>query len=190
MLRGKDLPVVAEHKPFSVKVQAASDTAVDSSPEVERKASSARKGKGKEVLEEVKVETPTDVRVYIDQRCPETVEWFQDRFCREGGQSSGLRLDAGGKSNTHQCEVIEEETQTRTVFNTGEQVVVFASIPDHPSDRTSTTPTDSPSTSTSAAATSNETLPPLTLLLGRPINPIARRPRPDDPLPRGMHFLL
>jgi hypothetical protein len=35
------------------------------------------------------VETPTDVRVYIDDRCPETVDWFQDKFCREGYYSRG-----------------------------------------------------------------------------------------------------
>ena len=97
MLRGKDLNVVGEDRPFNVSVQAANNSS--DSPEVEtRKGKGKEKGKGNEVVEEVRVETPTDVRVYIDQRCIETVEWFQDRFCREGGQSSGLRLDAGGMS--------------------------------------------------------------------------------------------
>lgn len=62
-----------------------------------------RKGKGKaceaqrDSPEAVEVETPTDVRVYIDDRCPETVDWFQDMFCREGRQGYGVRFDAGGE---------------------------------------------------------------------------------------------
>lgn len=51
------------------------------------------KGKGKERVE---VETPTDVRVYVDQRCPETVGWFEDTFCRDGRQGIGVRVDVGG----------------------------------------------------------------------------------------------
>lgn len=57
-----------------------------------------KKGKGKEEREVIEVETPTDVRVYIDQRCPETVEWFEDMFCREGRERVGIRIDAGGSS--------------------------------------------------------------------------------------------
>lgn len=65
-----------------------------------------RKGKGKQresptlttttTRRTVKVETPTDVRVYIDERCTDTVEWFEDRFCRRGGTDRGIELDAGG----------------------------------------------------------------------------------------------
>ena len=63
-----------------------------------------RKGKGKaseaqeSAAEAIQVETPTDVRVYIDDRCPETVDWFQDKFCREGRRGYGVRFNAGGES--------------------------------------------------------------------------------------------
>lgn len=66
-----------------------------------------RKGKGKaseaqeSLAEAIQVETPTDVRVYIDDRCPETVDWFQDKFCREGRQGYGVRFNAGGASTAH-----------------------------------------------------------------------------------------
>lgn len=55
------------------------------------------KGKGKEELEQVQVETPTDVKVYVDPRCPETRDWFEDRFCRAGCEGRGLRVDMGGE---------------------------------------------------------------------------------------------
>lgn len=66
-----------------------------------------RKGKGKasetqeSPAEAIQVETPTDVRVYIDDRCPETVDWLQDKFCREGRQGYGVRFNAGGESRAH-----------------------------------------------------------------------------------------
>ncbi|KAK4706045.1 hypothetical protein P7C70_g143, partial [Phenoliferia sp. Uapishka_3] len=67
----------------------------------------------------VEVETPTDVRVYIDERCVETVGWFERTFCRKGSEGRGVRLEVGG-----------------------EQVIIFAThpaIPKHPNESTSTT---------------------------------------------------
>ncbi|KDE08227.1 hypothetical protein MVLG_01494 [Microbotryum lychnidis-dioicae p1A1 Lamole] len=55
------------------------------------------KGKTKEQVETVIVDTPTDLRIYIDPRCPETTTWFQDTFCRAGCEGSAVRLDAGGE---------------------------------------------------------------------------------------------
>lgn len=43
------------------------------------------------------VETPTDVRVYVDERCPESVGWFERTFCVEGRQGRGVKLDVGGE---------------------------------------------------------------------------------------------
>ncbi|GAA5866723.1 hypothetical protein JCM3774_001970 [Rhodotorula dairenensis] len=120
-----------------------------------------RKGKGKAgeahrgLPEAVEVETPTDVRVYIDDRCPETVDWFQDMFCREGRQGYGVRFNAGG-----------------------EEVVIFANLPE--ANQTDVAPSSPPEASTSAST--GETLPALTLLLGRPVR--SKAPRPDDPMPR------
>ncbi|GAA5896580.1 uncharacterized protein JCM6883_006950 [Sporobolomyces salmoneus] len=175
MLRGKDLVLldsdseVEEGSSFSVEHVQSSSTTPFSSPEVERKQSAtSRKGKSKEVGKEtVKVETPTDVRVYIDQRCRETVEWFQDKFCRVGCEGNGVRLDAGG-----------------------EQIIIFAQLPSTPS---TSLAQHSPATSSSTAGPSTSTttaaeLPPLTLLLGRPFKPVVRKPRPDDPLPRESLF--
>lgn len=47
--------------------------------------------------ERVEVETPTDVRVYIDPRCPETVDWFERTFCRASRRNCGVTIDVGGK---------------------------------------------------------------------------------------------
>ncbi|GAA5986420.1 hypothetical protein JCM5350_002915 [Sporobolomyces pararoseus] len=175
MLRGKDLYLLDNNDDSSLEgsvlvqhVVRPTDSTPYSSPEIDRKKlTSTRKGKGKELVENesvLKVETPTDVRVYIDERCSETVEWFQDTFCRQGCQGRGIRLDAGG-----------------------EQIVIFAQLP-----TTTKTTTDSvPSTSsTTLEETENpaSSLPPLTLLLGRPFKPIVRKPRPDDPLPRESLF--
>ncbi|GAA5985923.1 hypothetical protein JCM11641_004829 [Rhodosporidiobolus odoratus] len=80
------------------------------------------KGKAKEEEERIEVETPTDVRIYIDERCPETVEWFQDMFCREGREGMGIKLDAGG-----------------------EEVIIFASYPPQPSEQENVDPTASTS---------------------------------------------
>ncbi|KAL8283407.1 hypothetical protein RQP46_005817 [Phenoliferia psychrophenolica] len=55
----------------------------------------------------VLVETPTDVRVYVDERCPETVSWFERTFCAKGREGRGIKLDVAG-----------------------EQVIIFASYPD------------------------------------------------------------
>ncbi|KAM0749159.1 hypothetical protein T439DRAFT_327649 [Meredithblackwellia eburnea MCA 4105] len=45
------------------------------------------------------IETPTDVRVYVDPRCPETVTWFEGRFCVEGVEDvgRGVRIEVGGE---------------------------------------------------------------------------------------------
>ena len=48
----------------------------------------------------VQVETPTDVRVYVDPRCPQTVEWFEKMFCAQGREGLGIKLDVGGESCT------------------------------------------------------------------------------------------
>lgn len=45
----------------------------------------------------VEVETPTDVRLYVDRRCAETVCWMEEMFCRAGAEGRGVRLDVGGK---------------------------------------------------------------------------------------------
>ncbi|KAM0793097.1 hypothetical protein ACM66B_000578 [Microbotryomycetes sp. NB124-2] len=45
----------------------------------------------------VEVETPTDVRVFIDPRCHDTVAWFEDMFCRQGREGLGVRLDVAGE---------------------------------------------------------------------------------------------
>ncbi|GAA5922245.1 uncharacterized protein JCM15063_003232 [Sporobolomyces koalae] len=153
MLRGKDLNLVEPDQTFVVQ-QVLEPLSTNSSPETSR-SSAVRKGKAKADPEVVKVETPTDVRVYIDERCTDTVEWFQDQFCREGCQGRGIKLDAGG-----------------------ERIVIFAQLP-----QVSTTSTNSPSTSST-----EQPLPPLTLLLGRPFKPVVRKPRPDDPLPRESLF--
>lgn len=97
MLRGAPITVKGE-----VRVRKKGE-----SPAVERKLppSGAKKGKGRakeEEVQTVEVETPTDVRVYIDERCPETVDWFEDKFCREGSEGCGIKLDAGGAfHNSH-----------------------------------------------------------------------------------------
>ncbi|GAA6007221.1 hypothetical protein JCM11491_003049 [Sporobolomyces phaffii] len=167
MLRGKDLAILDDEagEPLAVvhHVPEGRAGSATSSPEVERAQPSNRKGKARanDVRDVVKVETPTDVRVYIDERCPDTVEWFQDQFCREGCQGRGIKLDAGG-----------------------EPIIIFAQLPEPTN---VTTPSNSPSTS---AATLDEPHqpPPLTLLLGRPFKPVVRKPRPDDPLPRETLF--
>lgn len=83
--------------PIAVKSHIRVRRAGESPAAVEK---TARKGKGRakceDELETVEVETPTDVRVYVDQRCPDTVEWLEDAFCREGREGCGVILDAGG----------------------------------------------------------------------------------------------
>ncbi|GAA6047864.1 hypothetical protein JCM3770_004680 [Rhodotorula araucariae] len=146
-----------------IAVKGAVRVRTSGSPAAAEKAplsSAGRKGKvrardGLDV-EVVDVETPTDVRVYIDGRCPETVEWFEDAFCREGRDGCGVTLDAGG-----------------------EEVILFASLPNLASLAELQENVD-PAASTS----SQPPRPPLTLLLGRRARATARKPRPDDPLPR------
>ena len=48
-------------------------------------------------IESVDVEMPADVKLYIDPRCPDTIAWFEDMFCRQGRQGIGIRLDVGGQ---------------------------------------------------------------------------------------------
>lgn len=45
----------------------------------------------------IEVETPSDVRVYIDKRCPETVDWFESIYCKNKLNKIGIKLDVGGK---------------------------------------------------------------------------------------------
>ncbi|BGP04986.1 hypothetical protein JCM10049v2_000788 [Rhodotorula toruloides] len=121
MLRGAPITIKGE-----VKVRRKGE-----SPVAERKlpSSGGKKGKGKAKEEEVQiieVETPTDVRVYIDERCPETVDWLEDKFCREGSEGCGIRVDAGG-----------------------EEVILFAAYPDIAADQENVDPTASTSTAPS-----------------------------------------
>ncbi|GAA5934264.1 hypothetical protein JCM3775_006953 [Rhodotorula graminis] len=121
-----------------------------------------KKGKARardeDELELVDVEMPTDVRVYVDARCPATVEWFEDSFCREGRAGYGVTLDAGG-----------------------EEVILFAALPSLSDEQENLDPSFS-STSTPPSR------PTLTLLLGRRARATVRKPRPDDPLPRESLF--
>ncbi|BGP12962.1 hypothetical protein JCM10213v2_000879 [Rhodosporidiobolus nylandii] len=142
MLRGADVRVKGE-----VGVRRKGE---ESPPKQEK----GRKGKQKEEQETVEIETPTDVRVYVDERCVETVEWFEDMFCREGRQGMGVRLDAGG-----------------------EEVIVFASLPP-------TYPDQQENLDSAASTSAAPPRPPLMLLLGRPSRSAKRKPRPDDPMPR------
>ncbi|BGP29060.1 hypothetical protein JCM10296v2_000796 [Rhodotorula toruloides] len=121
MLRGAPVTVKGE-----VRVRRKGE-----SPVVERKlpSSGGKKGKGKakeEDVQTIEIETPTDVRVYIDQRCPETVDWFEDKFCREGSEGYGIKIDAGG-----------------------EEVILFAAYPDIEADQENADPTASTSTAPS-----------------------------------------
>lgn len=111
----------------------------------------------------VQVETPTDVRVYIDQRCPQTVEWFEKMFCVQGREGLGVKVDVGGELELH-----ARFASLLIGCCSGEESIIFASYPSIP-------PSSSPSTFK----------PPLTLLLGRPSQLATRKPRPDDPMPRG-----
>ena len=47
--------------------------------------------------EGVQVETPTDVRVYVDERCPESVSWFEKIFCVKGREGKGVKVDVAGE---------------------------------------------------------------------------------------------
>lgn len=55
-------------------------------------------GRGENV---VLVETPTDVRVYLDPRCHNTVEWFETCFCTQENIGTGIKVDAGGTFDVH-----------------------------------------------------------------------------------------
>lgn len=91
----------------------------------------------------VAVETATDVRVYVDERCQASMQWFERAFCAEGRAGIGMRLEVGG-----------------------EEFLIFAAYPD-------------------AQPGTSDTRPALKLLLGRVSRLSARKPRPDDPMPRG-----
>ncbi|GAA5870237.1 hypothetical protein JCM1840_001597 [Sporobolomyces johnsonii] len=160
MLRGSAIRVLGEVKVLRAGHGGEADVRLpDKVPD-----SAKGKGKAKDVeVEAVKVETPTDVRVYVDERCPETVEWFEERFCREGREGWGVKVDAGG-----------------------EEVVIFASYPDL-SLASATPPTaaqESKDVDATASTSTSQPRPPLTLLLGRPVKSAGRTPRPDDPMPR------
>lgn len=58
-----------------------------------------------------------------------------------------------------------------TSFLSGEEVIIFASYPELPTE-----------------LQGDEARPALTLLLGRRSQLKARKPRPDDPMPRGKFF--
>jgi hypothetical protein len=118
-------------------------------------------GKGAGMVE---VETPTDVRVYVDQRCPETMDWFEKSFCTAAGVGKGVRIAAGGASGG------SSPLMTRSpLTKIGEEVIIFGSYPE-------------------LSAPSASTRPSMTLLLGREVKVKPRRPRPDDPAPRGRSF--
>ncbi|GAA5887551.1 hypothetical protein JCM5296_002615 [Sporobolomyces johnsonii] len=160
MLRGSAIRVLGEVKVLRAGHGGEADVRLPEKVPVTAKG----KGKAKDVeVEAVKVETPTDVRVYVDERCPETVEWFEERFCREGREGWGVKVDAGG-----------------------EEVVIFASYPDL-SLLSATPPSaaqESKDVDATASTSTSQPRPPLTLLLGRPVKSAGRTPRPDDPMPR------
>lgn len=101
MMRNASLKILGEIKVARADEGAPSHAQSSKSATKKGTASIARKGKGKNVDASpnglVKVETPQDVRVYIDDRCPATCSWFQDMFCREGRQDCGVRLEMGGE---------------------------------------------------------------------------------------------
>lgn len=154
MMRGGDLEVRGEVQ-FALQGALARDS----------------RGKSREdAREDVMVETPTDLRVYIDPRCPATVDWFETMFCSSGRERLGVRIDVGGEliACTYCC-----WPPTDAVMP-GEELIIF---PSHPPSTTSSSP--------AAAGASVPSRPPLTLSLGRASAPKVRRPRPDDPMPRG-----
>lgn len=95
MLRGAPIAVKD-----SVRVRRQGGDSPDKPASTSSSSSAGKKGKARareeSEVECVEVETPTDVRVYVDGRCPETVEWFEDTFCRQGREGYGVKLDAGG----------------------------------------------------------------------------------------------
>lgn len=93
MLRSANLKVLGD---VYVTHSATSST---TSPVIPTTTNGNKKGKIRSELNEIIVETPTDVRVYIDQRCPETVNWFEKSFCTSERQGIGIRLEVGGTIN-------------------------------------------------------------------------------------------
>ncbi|GAA5941907.1 hypothetical protein JCM1841_001051 [Sporobolomyces salmonicolor] len=180
MLRGAAIRVLGE-----VKVLRA-DYGGEPDARLPEKVPSNAKGKAKEVeIETVRLETPTDVRVYVDERCPETVEWFEERFCREGKEGWGVKIDAGGATMSFSVFTsLRVETDRRR--RAGEEVVIFASYPDlsMPSATPPSAAHESEDVDPTASTSASQPRPPLSLLLGRPVKPAGRTPRPDDPLPR------
>lgn len=88
MMKGQDLKVLGQ-----VYVNAPNDP---STANARHQALQQSKGKMRMELEEVRVETPTDVRVYVDQRCSETVNWLEKAFCDSDRLGIGMRLDLAG----------------------------------------------------------------------------------------------
>lgn len=45
----------------------------------------------------IQVETPKDIRIYLDERCQDTVEWFGKMFAEsKEAEGYGLKLNVGG----------------------------------------------------------------------------------------------
>lgn len=151
---------------------------VASSAEAQEQEARQKRGKGKgKERETVQVETPTEVRVYVDPRCPETVGWFEDWFCREGSEGRGVRVDVGGTSLLTLFGQQRSDRLTE-LAHAGEEVIVFANLP-------SLSPPEPTLTSAQGSTSTAPPRPALSLLLGRAIKRPTRAPRPDDPLPRG-----
>ena len=61
----------------------------------------------------VQVDTPTDVRVYIDHRCPETVDWFEKTFCTAESAGKGLKVEAGGQQTLSHLLALSDNVSRR-----------------------------------------------------------------------------
>lgn len=116
MMRNGTLNVIGQTrviKPSEARSSSSGQSSTARRPGLARKSSASTKDKllanvkgkqkqstaGNDVeLDQVQVETPTDVRVYVDPRCPDTAIWFEDMFCRQGRQDIGIKVDVGGES--------------------------------------------------------------------------------------------
>ncbi|KAK4054781.1 hypothetical protein OIV83_000705 [Microbotryomycetes sp. JL201] len=91
----------------------------------------------------VEVETPTDVRVFVDPRCHDTVSWFEDMFCREGREGLGVRLDIAGEDVVIMAQLPPRDAETgpdlrpelSLVLGRVKKPVVRAPRPDDPMPR-------------------------------------------------------
>lgn len=91
MLRGADLKVVnSEGSGPSMRVRRV--------PIADSTASSPAMASPAKEAGEVEVETPTDIRMYVDRRCAETVLWMEQMFCTAGNGARGVKLEMGGQS--------------------------------------------------------------------------------------------